>query len=158
MNANHSNITISKLENAHDLPWDLLLLADPSRELVEEYVKRGYCYVAREGEEVVGEYVLIRTHPQTIEIVNIAVKEECQGQGIGKKLVLHAIEEAGKLKAKTVEIGTGNSGFMQLKLYQKCGFRMFAIDYDFFVKNYEEELFEDGLQVTDMVRLRMELK
>jgi hypothetical protein len=71
---------------------------------------------------------------------------------------MHAIEEARKLKARTIEIGTGNSGFMQLKLYQKCGFRMFAIDYDFFVKNYKEELFEDGLQVTDMVRLRMELK
>jgi ribosomal protein S18 acetylase RimI-like enzyme len=153
----NKNIRIRLLDENSEWPWDLLLLADPSRELVEEYMNRGYCFVAYKDEELVGQYVLIHTHPHTIEIVNIAVKEQFQGMGIGKRLVLSAIEEAKQRKAKTIEIGTGNSSFMQLGLYQKCRFRMFAIDYDFFVKNYDEQLFENGIQITDMVRLRMEI-
>ncbi|QJD88057.1 GNAT family N-acetyltransferase [Cohnella herbarum] len=138
-------------------PWDLLLLADPSRNLVEEYVSRGICYLAYLDEELVGEFVLIRTHPGTIEIVNVAVGENFQGRGIGKALVLRAIEESKLLHAKTIEIGTGSTGVKQLKLYQKCGFRMFAVDTDFFVKHYEEEIFEEGMRLRDMVRLRLEI-
>jgi ribosomal protein S18 acetylase RimI-like enzyme len=107
--------------------------------------------------EIVGEFVLIPTHPETVEIVNVAVKEAFQGKGIGKALISRAIEEAKRLQAKTIEIGTGNSGFKQLKLYQKCGFRMVGIEINYFIRNYDEEIFEDGIQVMDMVRLRREL-
>jgi hypothetical protein len=37
------NITISKLESMSDAPMDLLLLADPSTELVKSYLKKGTC-------------------------------------------------------------------------------------------------------------------
>ncbi|MNP08997.1 putative N-acetyltransferase YvbK [compost metagenome] len=150
-------IIIKLLDNNQEIPYELLLLADPSIDLVEEYVRRGYCYLAFRENELVGEFVLIHTHPQTIEIVNIAVTEGYQGQGIGRTLILTAIEEAKKLNASIIEIGTGNSGIKQLKLYQKCGFRIFGIDPDFFVRNYEEEIYEDGIQCKDMIRLRMEL-
>lgn len=151
------DITIKTLDPRQDIPYDLLLLADPSKELVDEYISRGYCFGAYIHEEIVGEFVLINTHPKTIEIVNIAVKEEMQGKGIGKLLVLRAIEEARKMKAVSVEIGTGNSSFLQLKLYQKCGFRIVGVDTDFFVRNYTEELYEEGLQIKDMIRMRMDL-
>ncbi|KGE18427.1 acetyltransferase [Paenibacillus wynnii] len=148
---------IKLLDKKQEIPFDLLLLADPSRDLVEEYVRRGYCYLAFQENEIVGEFVLIHTHPQTIEIANIAVKEEYQGQGIGSVLVYRAIEEAKKLKAKIVEIGTGNSSMNQLKLYQRCGFRIFGIDPDYFIRNDDEEIYEDGIQCKDMIRLRMDL-
>lgn len=151
------SLNIKPLLNPLEAPYELLLLADPSRRLVEEYIIRGDCFVAYSGDEPVGEFVLIRTHPQTVEIVNIAVKEHYQGQGIGQTLIARAIEEAKRMDARTLEIGTGNSSFMQLKLYQKCGFRIFAVDIDFFIRNYEEEIFEDGIQVKDMIRLRMDL-
>lgn len=150
-------IIVKLLDKKQEIPFDLLLLADPSRELVEEYIRRGYCYLAYRESELVGEFVLIDTHPQTIEIVNIAVKEEYQGQGIGRALILRAIEEGKKLKARIIEIGTGNSSMNQLKLYQRCGFRIFGIDSDFFTRNYDEEIYENGIQCKDMIRLRMEL-
>lgn len=150
-------IIFKLLDKKQEIPFDLLLLADPSRDLVEEYVRRGYCYLAFRENELVGEFVLIHTHAQTIEIVNIAVREEYQGQGIGQALVMRGIEEAKKLKAKIIEIGTGNSSMNQLKLYQRCGFRIFGIDTDFFIRNYDEEIYEDGIQCKDMIRLRMEL-
>ncbi|WP_254450556.1 GNAT family N-acetyltransferase [Cohnella herbarum] len=153
----NANLIIKPMGPDQAPPWDLLLLADPSRNLVEEYVSRGICYLAYLDEELVGEFVLIRTHPGTIEIVNVAVGENFQGRGIGKALVLRAIEESKLLHAKTIEIGTGSTGVKQLKLYQKCGFRMFAVDTDFFVKHYEEEIFEEGMRLRDMVRLRLEI-
>lgn len=58
---------------------------------------------------------------------------------------------------KTIEIGTGNSSIGQLVLYQKCGFRITGVDIDFFVRHYQEEIFENGIQCRDMIRLSQDL-
>lgn len=138
-------------------PMDLLLLADPSREIVEEYVKRGECFLAEMESEIVGVYVLLPTRPETVELVNVAVAAEFHGQGIGKKLVKHAIQTAKDKGYQTIEVGTGNSSIGQLALYQKCGFRISGVDRDFFIRHYEEEIFENGIQCVDMIRLSQDL-
>ncbi|WP_203364378.1 GNAT family N-acetyltransferase [Bacillus sp. REN10] len=138
-------------------PIKLLLLADPSEKLVREYVSRGECFVAEVGQKIVGVYVLLPTRPETVELVNIAVAESEHGKGIGKQLVKDAIQRAKAQGYKTIEIGTGNSSIGQLALYQKCGFRMIGIDQDFFIRHYSEEIFENGIQCRDMVRLSQSL-
>ncbi|WP_342548797.1 GNAT family N-acetyltransferase [Paenibacillus sp. FSL P2-0089] len=148
---------IRALHTGEPPPTELLLLADPSPKLVEDYVARGQCFVAEADQQVVGVYVLLPTRPETAELVNIAVNEEFQGQGIGKQLVNHAIQEARRLGFKTLEIGTGNSSIGQLALYQKCGFRITGIDRDFFIRHYSEEIYENGMQVVDMIRLSQDL-
>ncbi|GEC89950.1 GNAT family N-acetyltransferase [Brevibacillus brevis] len=148
---------IRKLAAQEQPPMDLLLLADPSSRLVKDYLQRGQCYVALLEESIVGVYVLIPTRPDTIELVNVAVDEAHQGKGIGKNLVLHSIEAAKSLGYKTIEVGTGNSSVGQLALYQKCGFRMNWIDRDFFLRHYEEEIYENGIQVVDMIRLSQDI-
>jgi len=148
---------IRKLLESEPPPMELLLLADPSVKLVQDYINRGQCYVAILDEQIVGEYVLLPTRPETVEIVNVAVAESHQGIGIGKQLVNHAIRLAAFQGNKTIEIGTGNSGVAQLALYQKCGFRMVSIDRDFFVRHYSEAIYENGIQVVDMVRLSQDL-
>ncbi|MBS4538911.1 GNAT family N-acetyltransferase [Clostridium sp. D2Q-11] len=150
-------ILIRELEKDEKAPHDLLLLADPSRKIVEDYIKRGKCYLAIKEKDIVGVYVLIYTRPHTMELVNIAVNENYQGKGIGKTIVLDAIERVRQLGMKTLEIGTGNSSLGQLGLYQKCGFRIVGIDRDFFIRNYEEEIYENGIQCTDMIRLSIDL-
>jgi ribosomal protein S18 acetylase RimI-like enzyme len=134
-------------------PMDLLLLADPSQNIVEEYLKRGYCFIAESDNQVIGVYVLLPTRPDTVELVNVAVAEKHHGRGIGKILVMNAIQTAKGKGYKTIEIGTGNSSIGQLALYQKCGFRITGIDIDFFIRHYQEEIFENGIQCRDMVRL-----
>ena len=146
---------IEKLNDLNKAPYELLLLADPAKHAIDEYLSRGECYVMKD-EEVVGVYVLIRTRPHTIELVNVAVRETQHGRGIGKELVIHAIETAKNQGVKTIEVGTGNSSIGQLALYQKCGFRMSGIDKDFFIRNYDEEIFENGIQCVDMVRLSID--
>jgi ribosomal protein S18 acetylase RimI-like enzyme len=148
---------IRKLQNGEVAPIDLLLVADPSQNLVEEYIARGICYVAEDSQKLVGVYVLLPTRPETVELVNIAVVESQQGKGIGKRLVLHALKVAKELGFKTIEIGTGNSSVGQLVLYQKCGFRIVGVDRDFFIRHYPEEIYENGIQCRDMIRLSKDL-
>ncbi|MBA2870346.1 ribosomal protein S18 acetylase RimI-like enzyme [Anoxybacillus calidus] len=124
---------------------------------MKEYIRRGQCFVAEINGQIIGVYVLLPTRPETIELVNIAVDEKQQGKGIGKQLVLHAVENAKQQGYKTMEIGTGNSSIRQLALYQKCGFRITGVDRDFFVKHYPEPIFENGIQCRDMIRLSQEL-
>lgn len=150
-------VEIRKLLADEQPPIELLLLADPSVKLVEEYLKRGECFVGIVNNEIIAEFVLLPTRPETVEIVNVAVAESRQGQGLGKQMVLYAISHAKLLGYKTIEIGTGNSGVSQLALYQKCGFRMMSIDRDFFIRHYSEAIYENGIQVVDMVRLAQDL-
>ncbi|CCF15909.1 uncharacterized N-acetyltransferase YvbK [Brevibacillus laterosporus GI-9] len=148
---------IRMIHETEDVPMELLLLADPSERLVKEYVERGQCYIMEQDGRIIGTYVLIPTRPETVELVNVAVDEELHGKGYGKQLVLHAIESARLNHYKTIEIGTGNSSVVQLALYQKCGFRMTHIDKDFFIRHYDEPIFENGIQCIDMVRLSQDL-
>ncbi len=149
---------IKELTEDELVPMNLLLLADPSKQIVEAYVKRGRCFTAQENGGVVGSYVLLPTRPGTVELVNIAVLEEYQGQGTGRELVLHAVNEAKKAAFKTLEVGTGNSSIGQLALYQKCGFRITGVDRDYFVKHYPEPIVENGILCRDMVRLSLDLQ
>lgn len=144
---------IRKLRFDEDPPIKLLLLADPSRKLVDDYIKRGDCFVAEIEHQIVGVYVLLPTTPETVELVNVAVTEDLHGKGIGKQLVSHAIETARSKGYKTIEVGTGNSSIGQLALYQKCGFRMVGVDLDFFIRHYSEEIYENGIRCRDMIRL-----
>ena len=151
------DLTIKQLSTNDNTPYHLLYLADPSKEAVDDYLKRGFCYLAFIDNTLVGEYVLLPTRPFTYELVNVAVDESHQGKGIGKQLINHAIETAKSKKAKVLEVGTGDCGTIHLALYQKCGFTISWIDFDFFTKHYEEKIVENGLECKHMVRFRMDL-
>ncbi|QNK88550.1 MULTISPECIES: GNAT family N-acetyltransferase [Sporosarcina] len=148
---------IRKLLQHEAPPFELLLLADPSREQVELYIANGECRVAEEEGEIVGVYVLVKLGITTMEIINIAVDERIHGRGIGKKLMSDAIQTAKVLGCKFLEVGTGNSSIGQLAFYQKSGFRIDGVIKDFFVDHYEEEIIENGIQCRDMIRLSMEI-
>lgn len=156
MKGNKLNYKICKISDNDKIPYNLLLLADPSKKIIDDYLDRGMTY-AYKTDKIIGIYVLIKTKPHTMELVNIAVNPNYQGQGIGKNLVLDAIKKAKKEGANRLEIGTGNSSLSQLALYQKCGFRIVGIDRDFFIKNYDEEIIENGIRCVDMIRLGMDL-
>lgn len=151
------NIKISELKNKSDAPMDLLLLADPSEELVQSYLEKGTCYTAKLDGDTVGVILIMETKPQTIEVMNLAVEEELHNNGIGKKLLLYVIEEIKKGDTKTIEIGTGNPGVVQMLLYQKCGFRIVGIDFDFFRRTHPEPIYENGIECRDMIRMRIDL-
>lgn len=137
--------------------YKLLSLADDNKKAIYDYVSRGQVYTFVKNEEPVGIVVGLLTRPNTLELVNLAVDPCYQNQGIGKQLINHIIKVAKNLDCHTVTVGTGNSGIGQLKLYQQAGFRIKSIDIDYFIKYYEEPIFENGIQCKDMVRLELEL-
>ncbi len=94
---------IRKLYLNEEPPIELLLLAHPSRKLVEYYVKKGECYVSDHNKEIIG-VLSLPTRPNTIEVVNIAVAENQQGKGIGKQLVMNAIQIAKSEGYKLIEL------------------------------------------------------
>ncbi|MGC6767396.1 GNAT family N-acetyltransferase [Enterococcus sp. LJL51] len=137
--------------------YQLLLEADPSKKLVDDYTKRGQVYTISDADCLIGIIVLLPTRPDTLEIVNLAVNELYRKQGYAQQLITHAFTTAKKHGYKTIEIGTGSTSLNQLYLYQKCGFRMTGIDKDFFIRHYDKPIIENNLQLKDMVRLSLDL-
>ncbi|MDP4551865.1 GNAT family N-acetyltransferase [Alkalihalobacillus macyae] len=143
------------IEETEHYPYELLLEADPSIHKVREYVQKGKCFIAVD-QEVKGVYILVTHTSNKAEIMNIAVKEEERGRGLGKQLIQDALQRAKKLGMTSVEIGTGNSSIAQLALYQKCGFRICGIIQGFF-DDYPEPIVEDGIRCRDMIRLTYQI-
>lgn len=137
--------------------WDLLLLADPSEVLVREYLADGKLYAASWDGVTVGIFVLLPIEDILWELKNIAVSPEWQGKGVGKVLLAEAISTARDLGAVCLEVGTGNSSISQFAYYQKAGFRLDRIAKNYFTLNYDEPIFENGIQCRDMVFLKMNL-
>lgn len=137
-------------------PFELLLLADPEKKVLESYLYDAELFVLSEASVTLGVLVLKSSDEKSYEIMNIAIKEEVQGKGWGKVLLNFAIEEAKKRKAKDLWIATGNSSIGQLALYQKMGFEMADIRWNHFIDNYSEAIWENGIQCKHMLRLRME--
>ena len=148
---------IKKLGADQSVPFDLLELADPSRERITEYLKTGICYVAGIESQVVGVLLLNKLNEETMEITNIAVKENLHGQGIGKKLVHFAERQSHSEGFRKLMIATGNSSIDQLALYQRFGFEMLEIQKNFFLKNYKEPIFENGIQCKHKIVLEKQL-
>ncbi len=141
----------------NELPWALLLDADPHRARIESYLSEELTRVAKHDGEVLGVYVMEWRDSECIELMNIAVREDCQGQGLGRWLLGHALGLAESKGARRVEVGTGNSSLANLAFYQRGGFRIVGVVPNFFTDNYPDPIIEDGIVCRDMVRLAFEV-
>lgn len=138
-----------------DAPLDLLLLADPSENKVKDYLSTSRCFAAYSNGIVAGVGVVKQIAGGTYELINIAVAPSRQKSGIGTRLLKYVITEMERAGAHRLEVGTGTFGY-QLAFYQRQGFRVAGIDRDFFLRNYPDPLFEDGIQHRDMLRLSID--
>lgn len=151
-------LIIERLETRLEAPYELLLEADPSKEAIEDYLERGECFTAyNSSKELVGVYVLLKTRPFTIELINIAISKKFRQKGNAKKLLEHAIDQSRLMGYETLEVATGNSSLRQLMIYQKAGFSIYSIDYDFFRRNYSEPIWENNIECRHLIRLRMDI-
>jgi len=133
---------------------ELLLLADPSEDKIRSYLPGSRCFVASRDAVVVGACVVQPRGTNTYELMSIAVDPAHQRSGYGTALLKWVVDFYRDLGARQLEVGTGTFGY-QLAFYQRQGFRATSIDHDFFVDNYPEPIFEDGIQLLDMLRLTL---
>ncbi len=139
---------------ATDAPLELLLLADPSEDNIRSYLPGSKCFVIACDAVVVGACVVQPRGADTYELMSIAVDPARQKSGYGTALLKWVIDYYRNAGARWLEVGTGTFGY-QLAFYQRQGFRVTSIDRDFFVRNYPEPIFEDGIQLIDMLRLTL---
>lgn len=144
---------IEKTQDTEGL-WDLLLLADPSIEAIEEYLAESEVFTATQSGEVCGMCVLKQQQEQEYEIMNIAVPLDKQGRGIGMRLLEHVKAHLSGRGGIELKICTGNTSADQIRLYEKGGFTRVGIVPGYFTQKYPEPIYENGELCEDLAVLR----
>lgn len=142
------------------LPYDLLLLADETRDAINKYIFDSDVFTVKMTTESppIGVFAVIRNSPEELELKNIAVKEDYQRKGIGK-LILDKTKSIARQSGYTkLTVGTSDTGADQLRFYEANGFVRSGLRKDFFLLNYTEPIYENGIQMKDMVMLTFNLQ
>lgn len=142
--------SLEKVEGNRETFLPQLLLADESEVAVRKYLDTGTLYKINCGEMLVGVALVVPQTDTTIELKNIAIVPKYQGKGIGKEILRQLTEKCQKDGYQTVLVGTANSSIDNIAFYQKAGFRMEAIEKDFF-SHYPEPIYENGIRALDMI-------
>lgn len=142
--------SLEKVEGNREAFLPQLLLADESEVAVRKYLDKGTLYKINCGELLVGVALVIPQSDTTIELKNIAIETKYQGKGIGKEILRQLTEKCRKEGYQVVLVGTANSSIDNIAFYQKAGFRMEAIEKDFF-RHYPEPIYENGIRALDMI-------
>jgi len=144
---------------ASQVPKELLLLADPDWSKVQQALEQATIYGYQLDGQIVGVLVLQSKTVAIKEITIVAVIPSYQHRGIARALLQLVIKSCQQETAcEQLQIGTGNSSLHQLALYQHAGFEMVSVWVDYFVDNYPEPIYENGLQCKSMVRLALNVK
>ena len=109
---------IEKLFSLEEHDHDMLV--DPVKHIIEP---GGQIVVAADGKRVVGCCALIPMGPCTFEMVKLAVAEEYQGQGVGRRLLQRTIDEARTMGAKKLYLESNRRLTNVIHLNESLGFR-----------------------------------
>ena len=149
------NIEIKEITQNKDDFMELLLLGDEQENMIKKYLYRGTLYTLYD-KDLKTVCIVTKEKEDTCEIKNIATYEKYQGKGYGKIMLEYIIEKY-KGKCKILLLGTGENDKI-ISYYKKFGFVYSHTVKDFFINNYDNKMFEDGIQLKDMVYLKIEFK
>ena len=90
-----------------------------------------------------------------LEIKNIATEPAYQKQGYGRAMIEFLVKTyAGRYSV--LQAGTGDSP-LTVPFYEKCGFVYSHRIKNFFIEHYDHPIFENGVQLVDMVYFKRPL-
>ncbi|MDR1583422.1 MAG: GNAT family N-acetyltransferase [Prevotellaceae bacterium] len=149
-----NEINISKINSNY--PYDLLLLADETKEGIHKYLFKSEVYIAKlsDSEAAVGVFCLCSVNADAMEIMNIAVSEQYQNKGIGSHLLAESLKIAKEQGCKEIIVGTADCGIKQIRFYEKNRFVKYDTRKNYFTDIYNTPIYENGVQLKDMVMLR----
>jgi GNAT superfamily N-acetyltransferase len=133
---------------------DLLLLADEQENMIDKYLENGDMF-ALYDDDLKSICVITQVDKNTCELKNIATYEKYQGKGYGKTLIKF-VSDFYKNDYQTMLVGTGEVPTI-LSFYESCGFEKSHRIKNFFTDNYDHPIFEEGIQLIDMVYLKKNL-
>ena len=134
---------------------DLLLLADEQESMIDKYLDRGTLFAFYDDGGLKSVCVVTQEDDDVCELKNIATYSNMHGKGYGSKLLSHIFSHY-KGKYATMLVGTGDSPWI-LQFYQKNGFKISHRVDSFFTDNYDHPIFDNGVQLVDMVYLKRNL-
>jgi GNAT superfamily N-acetyltransferase len=148
------HVTIEEYAGPHrELEWSFRLAEDSDQQL-DSYIDLGRVWVARTLQgEVVGHLQAVAREPDRWEVVNTAVAEHARGHGVGRELLEHAVAQARADGVARVVLATATADMGNLRVYQRCGFRMTHVVPDAFgpFQGYPPGLEVDGIPLLDQV-------
>jgi len=145
---------IEKIINHKKQYLDLLLLADEQEDMIDKYLEKGDMF-ALFDDDLKTVCVVVEIDEETCELKNIATYKKYQGKGYAKALIKFVCDFY-KNEYKTMFVGTGEVPSI-LSFYEKCGFEKSHFIKNFFTDNYNHPMFEEGIQLIDMVYLKKKL-
>lgn len=147
-------LQLKKITGNKKIHLDLLLLADPEEKAIDKYINDSEIFSLIENEKVLGQCAVTKIDRYKCEIKNIAIYEDLHNKGYGKKFI-KLICDYYKYKYTSILVGTADSG---IEFYKKCGFKISHKIKNFFINNYDEEIFDNGIQCIDMIYLEKKIK
>lgn len=148
-------ISIEQETSNKEQYMDLLLEADPSKKLINHYLNMGELFVLKYNNDIACIAVVVKIDDETVELKNIATKEIYRGQGFGKRMI-NFLTYKYKVNYKKMIVGTTENN---IPFYVKLGFDNFEKTIkNFFIDNYEEEIWDGKLQCIDMYYYSKKLK
>lgn len=145
---------IKQITNNKKQFLDLLLLGDEQESMIDRYLESGDLF-ALYDEDLKAVCVVTHIDESTCELKNIAVYIQFQGRGYGTLLIKYILDFY-KNRYKTMLVGTGEVPSI-LSFYKRCGFEPSHRIKNFFTDNYDHPMFEEGIQLVDMVYLKRTL-
>lgn len=141
------NIVIKKEKDNKEKYMDLLLEADPSKKMINKYLKDGELYVLTYKDEEACISVVTKIDENTVELKNLVTKEKYRGQGLAKKMIKYLFDNY-KQRYKKMIVGTSENN---IPFYVKQGFDKYEKTIkNFFIDNYDEEIIDGDLKCIDM--------
>lgn len=147
------DLTFRSIGTDDIIPYELLLLADETIDAINQYIFTSEVYLLNNGDQDIAVMVLHENSTTEIELKNIAVIETWRNKGIGSILVDKAKELATEKHYTSLLVGTSDTGLQQIRFYEKNGFIKKGIRKDFFIENYPVPIYENGVQMRDMLML-----
>lgn len=145
-------MNVKKVTGAKKEYIDLLLLADEQEDMVDKYLEHGDMFVL-DDHGVKAECVITKEGEGIYELKNIAVLPGYQRKGYGKYLIESLFTHYSD--CNVMFVGTGDCP-SSLSFYHSCGFTESHRVKNFFTDHYDHLMFEDGVQLVDMVYLKRE--
>ena len=153
-------VTVEWYAGDRDALRPLFELAEDSAAELDSYLHSGRVLVARSGPRIVGHLQLTGTgQPGQAEVKNMAVREDQQGQGLGRRLMQAALTLLAAEGVTTVRVATAAADLGNLRFYQRQGFRMHSIERDAFTESsgYPPGSQVAGIPLRDRVWLDIQL-
>ena len=160
-----TNFVMEKLCGTRILPvradkkryLELLLVGDEQESMIDRYLERGEMYVMQDMSETpIAVAVVTDEGDGVLELKNIAVDPRFHRKGYGRMMIEYLCRHyRGRFRVLTA--GTGDS-MKTMSFYRNCGFSRSHTVEDFFVKNYDRPIIEEGKALKDMVYFRRNIQ